>query len=145
MESCSVIGTSSIVLTISFYFSFETPNMYSVGLRLLPLENNHFKKIFVNWRVIALHHWVGFCHMSVWISFLLNLPSTPHPIRPLGYHRAPDLGTLHHTVDFHYLSNFTYGNVYVSMLLLWFILPSPSPSVFTSLFSMSVSPLLLCK
>ena len=35
---------------------------------------------------------------------------------------------------------FTYGKVYVSMLLSQFVPPSPSPTIFTSLFSMSVSP-----
>ena len=28
----------------------------------------------------------------------------------LGYHRARDLSFLHHTVNFHWLSNFTHGN-----------------------------------
>ena len=40
---------------------------------------------------------------------------------------------------------FTYGNVYVSSLLSQFIPPSPSRTVFTSLFSMSASLLLPCK
>ena len=40
---------------------------------------------------------------------------------------------------------FTYGNVCASMLLSHFVPPSPSPSVPTSLFSKSVSPLLPCK
>ena len=48
------------------------------------------KKLFVvNWRLIALKHCVGFCHISLWIShrytyvpLLLNLPSTSHPILP---------------------------------------------------------------
>ena len=37
---------------------------------------------------------------------------------------------------------FTNGNVYVSMLLSLLVLLSPSPNVFTTLFSMSASPLL---
>ena len=40
---------------------------------------------------------------------------------------------------------FTYGNICVSMLFSHFVPPTPSPSVPTSLFSMSVSPLLPCK
>ena len=48
----------------------------------------------------------------------------PHPT-PLGCHRAPDLGSLRHTANFHWLSNFTYGNMYVSILLSQFIPPSP--------------------
>jgi len=46
-----------------------------------------------------------------------HLRPTSHPISPSGYHRAPDLNSLYHTVSFHWLSNFTYGNVYVSILL----------------------------
>jgi len=40
-----------------------------------------------------------------------------------------------------WLSDWTEGNVRVSMLLSWFIPPSPFPTVSTNLFSMSVSPL----
>ena len=50
--------------------------------------------------------------------FTLESPShfPPHPT-PLGSHRAPDLSSLCYTADFHWLSNFTHGNVYVSKLL----------------------------
>ena len=57
---------------------------------------------------------------------LSHLP--PHPT-PLDCHRAPDLSSLHHTANLHWLSNFTYGNVCVSMLVCQFIPPSPSPTV----------------
>ena len=40
-----------------------------------------------------------------------NLP--PHPT-PLGCHRAPALGSLHHTANYHWLS-IIYDNVYVSI------------------------------
>ena len=49
---------------------------------------------------------------------LSHLP--PHPT-PLDCNRAPDLSSLHHIVNSHWLSNFTYGNVYVSKLLSQFI------------------------
>ena len=39
----------------------------------------------------------------------------PHPPPP-GCHRAADLSSLGHTATFHWLSNFTYGYVYVSKL-----------------------------
>ena len=78
--------------------------------------------------------------------FTLESPShfPPHPT-PLGSHRAPDLSSLCYTADFHWLSNFTHGNVYVSMLLSQFVPPSSSPSASTSLFSMSASVLLPCR
>ena len=60
--------------------------------------------------------------------------SLPAPT-PTGCHRAPDLSSLHRTAHFHWLSNFAYGNVYVSTLPSQFIPPSLSPTV----FKMSVS------
>ena len=66
----------------------------------------------------------------------LPTPLPPHPT-PLGCHRAPNLSFLHHTANFHQLSNFTYGNEYVSIL----VSPFLSPTVSTRLFSLSVSPL----
>ena len=71
-----------------------------------------------------------FCLISKWIwsrytcvphpepsSLLPSQPSLP------GCHRTLDLNSLHHAVNFHWLSNFTYGNVYVSVLLSQFTLP----------------------
>ena len=40
-------------------------------------------------------------------------------------HRAPDFRSMRHTASFHWLSNFTYGKVYVSMLSSQSIPPSP--------------------
>ena len=54
----------------------------------------------------------------------------------------PDLSSLSQTANFHGLSIFTYGNIYVSMLLSHSVSPSPSPIVSTSLFFMFASPLL---
>ena len=74
---------------------------------------------------------------------------TPSPLlpppTPTDCHRAPDLSFLHHTANFHWLPNCTYGNVYVSTLPSQFIPPSPSPAMSTSLFSMSASLLLPCQ
>ena len=50
------------------------------------------------------------------IPSLLNLLPTSHTILPLGCHRALDLSSQHHTANFHWLSNFTYGKVDVLML-----------------------------
>ena len=101
-----------------------------------------------NWRLIALQYCTGFCCTLTWIRHrytyvpsLLNLPPTSHSILPLWvviehqcefpkpYSKFP--------VDIY----FTYGSIYVSMLL--FIHPTLFfPLVCTSLFSMSTSPLL---
>ena len=50
----------------------------------------------------------------------------PHPI-PLGGHRAQGLNSLHHTANSHWLSHFTYGNEYVSVLFSQFTPPTPFP------------------
>ena len=72
------------------------------------------------------------------------------PPTPLGCHRAPDLSSPDLSTELNELAIqqiptgylVKYDNVYVSVLLSPFIPPSPSPTVFTSLFLMSVSPLL---
>ena len=68
----------------------------------------------------------------------------PHPT-PLGCHRAPTLSSLRHTENCHWPSNFTYGNIYVSVLFSKFVSPTTSRFVSTSLFSMSASSLLPCR
>ena len=52
----------------------------------------------------------------------LWIPPGSHP----GFHRTPDLSSLNHTENFHWLSNFANldGNVYILMLFPQFI-PSP--------------------
>ena len=74
-----------------------------------------FFKIF-NWRIIALQNCDGFCHPSTWIS-------------------------LCHTANSHQLS-VLHMVMYVFMSLSQLIPPSPFLTASTSLFSMSVSPLL---
>ena len=78
-----------------------------------------------NWRIIALQYCVGFCcninmtQPGVYVCAIpLELPLHPstHPT-PLGCHRAWGLSSWCHTENSHWLSNFTYGGVYVSMLL----------------------------
>ena len=63
-----------------------------------------------------------------------HLPPQPTPLVCL---RALELNSLNHTENLHWLSNFTYGNVYISMLLSQYIPPSPSPGVSITLFSNS--------
>ena len=63
-------------------------------------------------------------------SLHLEPPShlLPHPA-PLGCRRASDLSSLGHIANFHCLSNFTYGNVHVSVPP-WspFLIPLPQPT-----------------
>ena len=63
-------------------------------------------------------------HMSPILELPCHFPSHP---TPLNYHRVLSLNSLHHTVNFYWLSNFTNCNVYVSMLLSQFVPPCPSP------------------
>ena len=93
------------------------------------------KNVFIfNWRIIALQYCVGFCHPWTWINHrytyiptLLNLPITSHPIPPLYVvmeHR------FEHSASYRKFSLaicFTYGNVYVSILLSQLSPPLLSP------------------
>ena len=70
-------------------------------------------------------------------------PLTPcQPSRLSQWIWALNLSSLHHKINFHWISNFTYGDACVSLLLSQLIPPSPYLSVSTSLFSVSMSPLL---
>ena len=108
---------------------------------------------FFNWRITVLQYRVGLCHASTWISHrythvpsLLNRPPSSHlHPTPLGCHTVQGLSSLCHTANPHWLSVFTRGDVYVSVLLFEFIPLSPPPTVPTSLFSMSVFPPLSCR
>ena len=88
--------------------------------------------------------YINMNQLEVYICLLPLEPVSylpPHPT-PLGCHRGPDLGSLSQTANFHRLSIFTYGNIYVSMLLSQSVSPSPSHIVSTSLFCMFAPPLL---
>ena len=99
-------------------------HFYSLFLKLI-----YFLKLIFNWRIIALQYYVGFCHISTCISlrctYVPSLLTSFPPPNPPSCHRAPDLSSLHHTANFHLLYGFTYGKVYVSMLLSQFVSPSP--------------------
>ena len=58
----------------------------------------------------------------------------PHPIS-LGCSQALNLSSLNYTANFHWLSNFTYGNILVLMVLSQFI-PSFLTPMSTNLLSM---------
>ena len=104
--------------------------------------------------MIGLQYWFDFYHTPVWISHkctyapsFLNLPLSSFPFPPpLGYYRAPVWVTwvIQQITIGHLL---TCGTASVTMLLFPFISPFPSspPPLSISLFSMSLSPLLLCK
>ena len=49
----------------------------------------------------------------------------PPRLTPLGCHRVLTLSSLCHRADFHWLSHFTFGYVYVSVLLSQFTITSP--------------------
>ena len=75
-------------------------------------------------------------------AYICSLPPISHPSR---LSQSTGLSSLCHIANSHWLS-ILHMVVYVfPMPLSQFIPPSPSPTVFTSLLSMSASPLLLCK
>ena len=143
---------NSVLLRFIMYRLFYNCNFSltkSCSSDYLKLTLNHFPIIFpsnmlfaqgfflilfiFNWRIIALQCCVGIHHHESAIGIHMSLPSwtsllPPTPFTPLGCHRAPDLSCLRHTVNFHWLSNFTYGNVYGSMLLSQSVPLSSSPA-----------------
>ena len=112
------------------------------------LKLNLFLKFtFFNWRIIALQCCVGFCHISTRIAIGIHVfPPSWTPLPPLiPFHPSK----LSQSTGFELTAPcskfpldiyFTYGNVYVSILLFQFNPPSSAPSGSTSLFSMSASP-----
>ena len=112
------------------------------------LKLNLFPKFtYFNWRIIALQCCVGFCHTSTWIAidthmFPLSWTPLPPPIpsHPSKLSQSTGFELTVPCSKFPLAIYFTYGNVYVSILLSQFIPPSPAPSVSTSLFSISASP-----
>ena len=87
---------------------------------------------------ITLQSCVGFCHTTARINHhymympsLLSLPPLPNPIL-LDHHRLPGWAPCdEQELPTNY---FTHDNLYMSILLSQFILPSPSPTVSTSPF-----------
>ena len=67
-----------------------------------------FKIFFFNWRIIALQYCIGFCHKSAWISQSRHIS----PPTPLDCREHPVLCR-----NFSLAICFTYGNVYISMIL----------------------------
>ena len=109
-----------------------------------PLNWHYFIHLFLIDNCFTILCWFP-SYISIYPLCLKPLSDLqPHPT-PLDCLRAPDLSSLCHTANFHWVYNFSYGNVHVSMLLSQFVPPSPSPSVPSSLFSTSASPLLPCK
>ena len=81
---------------------------------------------------------------QVYVTSLMNLPPTSHPIPPSKLSQSTRLRFLCYR-KFPFAIYFTYGNVYTSILLSQFIPPSPCPAVSISLFSMSESLFRPCK
>ena len=107
---------------------------------------------YFNYRIITLQYWGGFCNSSTWIGRGYTYVPQPEPpshlfphCMPLGCHRAPALGSLHHISSSLLGIYFTYGKVYVSVLFSQVVPLSSFLTVSKSLFSMSAPPLRPCK
>ena len=119
---------------------------------VLGYSNFCFKKIFFNWRIIALQSFFVFCQTSTWISHrytyilsLLKLPPVSLPMPPLCDDTEPLFEFPEPRSKFPVALYFTYGNVSFHVTLsIQLTLSSPLPRSI-SLLSMSVSPLLPCK
>ena len=93
--------------------------------------------------VSAIHLLESVILLYLSLSSLLSLP--PPPIQPLEVITESEVGLLVLYSSFLLLIYLTLGSVYMSVSLSQSILPSPSPAVPKGLFSMSLSPFLLCK
>ena len=90
--------------------------------------------------------WEAYIYIYMYIYSLLFEPACPFPSHTSRSLQNARLGSLCYTAASHYLSILLkLDRVYISMLLSQFVLPSPSPIVSTSPFSMSVLPFLPCK
>ena len=106
--------------------------------------------VIFNWMVIALQYCVGFCqtstqtsHRFIYVPSLLNLTHLPPRPSSLGGYRALVCVSWVNS-KFPLAIYFTYGNVYVAMLLSPYIIPStssPAPAVSISLFHVSFAAL----
>ena len=74
----------ALVWGLASFFFFSTLQ-YCIGFAIY--QNDSATSIHVNWRIIALQCWAGFClttmwisHMYIYIPSLLNLLPTPNPI-----------------------------------------------------------------
>ena len=83
--------------------------------------------------------------ISIHVSLPLEHPLHPHHILPLSVVTEHQVELTALYSHFQLAIFFTYASMYVSTLLFQFVPHSPSPTVSTSLFSMSASPLLPCK
>ena len=90
-----------------------TPGVACMALLLINSKQlRAWAVLFIfNWRIIALQYCVVLCHISTWIThrytyvpWLLNLPSTSHPISPLQVVSATGLSSPSHTAISHWLS-----------------------------------------
>ena len=114
--------------------------------RVWPWADN--SKNFFNWRITALQCCSGFCY-TTWISStcthspsFLDLPPSPIPhLQVIPEHQAEFPGLYG---SFPIPIYFTHGSIYISMLLSIYP-PFSSPTVSTSMFSMSVSVFTPCK
>ena len=140
LSSCLTVLETSTNWCLRPHF----PSVHSSISLFIPQVSNLFVfilKFVFNWRIIALQYCAGFSHVSTRISHWYTYVPSHLPLHPTsrGCQRAPALSSLHHTANFHWLSNFMYGIVYVSMLLSQLVPPSPYLPEYTSLFSLSVS------
>ena len=132
--------------TMSLYVSHDAFNLVYVWVKILILFLNCF--IF-NWKTIGYNTVLvsTIYQYESAIGIYWSPPSWPsfplHPM-PLGCHRALGLSSVHHKTNSHWLS-ILHMVMYMLQCHSQFAPPSPSPTVSTSLFSVSSSPLRPCK
>ena len=114
--------------------SSESTEFSPLDHREFPRNLSHIKYVFLffliifNWRIIVVQYCVGFYQTSTCISCRsthaachLNIPPPSHPSQPS---LSPNLSSLNHTGNSHWLS-ISHTVMYISMLLSTYIPPFP--------------------
>ena len=138
------------LLILMDFFPFLSFSLHS---SFYPSHSLHLFLLFIfNWKIIALQCCFSFCCTKPWVSnkykyipSLLSLPLSCciHPSRSSQSTEPSELPVLYSSFPLDI--SFIHGSIYTSMWHSQFVLPSSSPSVSTSPFSMPVPLFLFCK
>ena len=140
---CPVFSFSYVKHFVVFLEFFDILSSFSCSVFVLfvlcfqrfLLRYSFFLIIYFNWRMITFQYCDFFCHTSTWISHRctyvplswnpLHPPSPPHPS---GLSQSTGFECPASCIKLALVICFTYGNIYVSLLNLGFLVLNPVQS-----------------